>query len=246
MAQTKIEWTEYSWNPVTGCTKISAGCANCYAERMAHRLHAMGNPRYAEDFNIKLHPDLINLPLKWKAPRVIFVNSMSDVFHEEIPSSFIHDIFKTMNDSPQHTFQILTKRSDRLLKESKNINWTHNIWMGVTVENSNYIQRIKHLQSIKARVKFISCEPLIGPILNLPLKNIDWVIVGGESGHGSRKMEREWAITIRDQCLKNNVPYFFKQWGGYNKHKNGRLLDGCLWDQMPNIIKHQNTLHNKA
>lgn len=235
MAQSKIEWTEYSWNPVTGCTKISSGCQNCYAEKMAKRLHGMGNPRYTNGFDVTLHPDLLDLPKQWKKPKVVFVNSMSDLFHEKIPISFIKKVFKTMNECPHHTFQVLTKRSERLLLESKNLTWTHNIWMGVTVESKELIHRITDLQKTDARVKFISFEPLLGLIENIPLDNIDWSIVGGESGHKSRPMKEEWAISIRDQCIEKHIPYFFKQWGGFNKHKNGNLLEGQTWEQMPII-----------
>ena len=231
--KTKIEWTEYSWNPVTGCTKISLGCQNCYAERMALRLHAMGSPGYAKGFHLSLHPELVDQPLRWRLPRVVFVNSMSDLFHESVPIDFVKKIFHVMNRCPQHTFQILTKRSERLRKLSDALNWTHNIWMGVTVESNEYVLRINDLARTGARVKFLSCEPLLGPIPNPDLTHIDWVIVGGESGPGARVMKQEWAIALLKLCQKNNVPYFFKQWGGLHKKKAGRILQGRTWDERP-------------
>ena len=234
MAQpSRIEWTEFSWNPVTGCSKVSSGCAHCYAERMAHRLQAMGVARYKAGFRVRTHPELLSVPLKWRRPRVVFVNSMSDLFHEEIPKSFIKDVFKVMNQCPQHTFPVLTKRSQRLVELSGNLRWTHNIWMGVTVENSEVIDRIQDLHQCDARVKFVSCEPLLGPIPELILDGIDWVIVGGESGPNARPMKKSWAISIRDKCIEMEVPYFFKQWGGWNKKATGRELDGRIWNQMP-------------
>ncbi len=236
MAQlSKIEWTEATWNPVTGCTKISIGCRNCYAERLAKRLKAMGVARYANGFNVTLHDDQIEAPLKWKKPKVIFVNSMSDLFHEAIPDYFIADVFKVMRSCPQHTFQVLTKRSERLRELSNELRWSHNIWMGVSVENAAMKFRIEDLTQTKAMVKFISCEPLLGPINRLPLKNVDWVIVGGESGPHSRAMQKDWVISIRDQCQRKEVPYFFKQWGGTRKKTSGRLLEGRTWDEMPSL-----------
>jgi len=231
--QSRIEWTEYSWNPMTGCTKISSGCQNCYAERMARRLKEMGNIRYSSGFKVSIHFDLLDVPLKWKKPRLVFVNSMSDLFHEDVPDSFILNIFKVMNKSHQHTFQILTKRSRRLFKMSEKLNWTNNIWMGVTVEDKDNIYRIDHLRKCPAKVKFISCEPLLESLECMNIENIDWVIVGGESGPNARMMKKEWAIAIRDQCIEKGVPYFFKQWGGLRKKAAGRLLDGKTWDQMP-------------
>jgi protein gp37 len=229
----RIEWTEYTWNPVTGCTKISSGCVNCYAERMAKRLKAMGVERYKDGFQIKIHEDLIDVPTKWYKPRVVFVNSMSDLFHEDVSDLFIKKVFNTMIKCPQHTFQILTKRSERLLSLSRYLKWPHNAWIGVTVEDSDNKYRIENLRRCGAKVKFISCEPLIGPIHNLQLNDIDWVIVGGESGPSARPMQEEWATSIRDQCINKEVPYFFKQWGGWNKKANGRVLEGHLWNQMP-------------
>ncbi len=238
MAQfSSIEWTEATWNPVTGCSKVSAGCLNCYAERMAKRLKAMGVARYSDGFKVRIHNDLVEVPFKWKSPRVIFVNSMSDLFHEEVPNDFVKTIFEVMNSCPQHTFQVLTKRSDRLNELSNQLRWTHNIWMGVTVENQDLTYRIKDLVKTNARVKFVSCEPLLGPIKRMPLKNIDWIIVGGESGPHSRVMEKQWAISILNQCIKQNIPYFFKQWGGTRKNAKGRILEGKIWDEMPKLTK---------
>jgi protein gp37 len=238
MAQlSSIEWTDATWNPVTGCTKVSPGCLNCYAERMAKRLKAMGVERYSYGFKVRVHDDLLEMPLKWRNPRVIFVNSMSDLFHEEVPEYFIKNVFEIMNSCPQHTFQILTKRSKRLKELSHKLRWAHNIWMGVSVENTETTYRIKDLEKTDARVKFISCEPLIGPINRMPLKNIDWIIVGGESGPHARVMEKHWAISIRNQCVRQSVPYFFKQWGGTRKKANGRMLEGRTWDEMPSLVQ---------
>ena len=232
-ATTPIEWTESSWNPVTGCTKISDGCKNCYAFALAKRLCAMHNPRYINGFDITLHNDLIDLPLKWKKPRRIFVNSMSDLFHEDIPVEFIERVFFTMQKASWHTFQILTKRSERLLELSSQLPWPSNIWQGVTVENDPVNFRIDHLRNTPAKVKFLSCEPLIGPLNNLNLNHIDWVIVGGESGPGARSMSEDWVKSIRDQCLAANTSFFFKQWGGVRKHQTGRLFEGRTWDEYP-------------
>lgn len=236
MAQSsKIEWTGYSWNPVTGCSKISSGCNNCYAERMAKRLQAMGNPRYADGFRVKTHIDLISVPKKWIKPRAIFVNSMSDLFHESISDEFIFSIFNTMNECPHHTFQVLTKRSLRLRKLSTKLNFTQNIWMGVTTEDPDNLYRIEDLKSCSAKIKFISCEPLLSSLPNLQLEGIDWVIVGGESGPNARPMQKEWAVEIKNKCQETDTPYFFKQWGGFNKKKSGRILDEVEWNQMPFI-----------
>jgi protein gp37 len=228
-----IEWTESTWNPVTGCTKISAGCKNCYAERMARRLRAMGNERYAQGFRVSLHEDLIDAPRAWKTPRRVFVNSMSDLFHERVPLEFIQRVFATMRDCPQHTFQILTKRSSRLVSLSDQLQWSPNVWMGVSVENNDVVPRVADLLKVPAAVRFLSCEPLIGPIDNMPLKGIDWVIVGGESGPGSREMKVEWVRSIYRQCRKTKSAFFFKQWGGVQKHRTGRLLAGKTYDEMP-------------
>ncbi|MBU1636030.1 phage Gp37/Gp68 family protein [bacterium] len=228
-----IEWTESTWNPTTGCTKISDGCKNCYAEKMARRLQAMNNPRYKNGFQVSIHEDLIDLPLSWKKPQMIFVNSMSDLFHENIPDSIILKIFQTMNKADWHIFQVLTKRSDRLRSLSNKLPWSDNIWMGVTVEDAKVQYRIKDLIHTSAYIKFLSLEPLIGPLKNLELTGINWIIVGGESGPGARPMNPEWVKEIRDNCLKTDTPFFFKQWGGFNKKKNGRKLDGQYWNQQP-------------
>lgn len=232
-ANSHIEWTEATWNPVTGCTKVSEGCRNCYAEKMAKRLHAMGNRRYINEFKVTLHYDLIDLPLSWKKPRRIFVNSMSDLFHKDIPFEFIKAIFNTMQAAHWHTFQILTKRSERLLELAGRLPWPPNVWQGVSVEDKRVVHRIDHLREVPAKVRFLSLEPLIGPLENLNLKNIHWVIVGGESGPGARPMNPEWVRDIRDQCIKNNVAFFFKQWGGIQKHRYGRTLDERTWDEYP-------------
>lgn len=231
----KIEWTETTWNPITGCTKISDGCANCYAEKLAERLKSMGNIRYTEGFNVNIHHDLIDKPLQWKKGRLIFVNSMSDVFHEKIPDSVILDIFKTMNKADWHTFQVLTKRPERMLELSPYINWTNNIWMGVTVENNKWINRCDLLKKTGAKVKFVSAEPLLGELTDLDLKGIDWVIVGGESGPHARPISKEWVIDIMNKAEVNKVPFFFKQWGGTNKKRNGNLLNGKQIQNYPNI-----------
>lgn len=228
-----IEWTESTWNPVTGCTKISSGCKHCYAERMAKRLQAMGQPNYANGFEVTLHEHVLDTVFKWKKPQVIFVNSMSDLFHRDVPTEFILRVFDVMNTASWHRYQILTKRSGRLLALSSKLRWSDNIWMGVTVEAADYLRRIDHLRKTSARVKFVSFEPLLGPIRKLNLGGIDWAIVGGESGPGARPMLKEWALSIRDQCLDASVPFFFKQWGGVHKKRAGRTLDGRTWDQMP-------------
>lgn len=234
MAQsTSIEWTDSTWNPVTGCTKVSSGCQNCYAERMALRLQAMGNPSYVNGFSVTPHEDLLSLPLKWKKPQTIFVNSMSDLFHEEVSEEFIYRIFNVMNRANWHHYQILTKRSERMLEMSPRLPWQPNIWLGVTVENQDNVYRISDLRQTDAHVKFLSVEPLVGPIYNLPLENVDWVIVGGESGPGARPMEERWVTDIRDTCNQQQVPFFFKQWGGVNKKKAGRQLEGRTWDEKP-------------
>jgi protein gp37 len=232
----KIEWTEAAWNPVTGCTKISDGCLNCYAERLAARLKAMGNKRYENGFNVTLHQDLVDLPLKWKQPQMIFLNSMSDLFHEKVPASFIRTIFETMEKAHWHTFQILTKRSKRLIEIAPELLWPPNVWMSVTVEAQKYTFRISDLLQVPAAVRYLSLEPFIMPISDLPTEGIDWVIVGGESGPESRIMKADWVRSIRDQCLKARVSFFFKQWGGSNKSKAGRMLDGRLWDNYPSQL----------
>ena len=233
MAQSKIEWTELTWNPTTGCDKISAGCKFCYAEVLAERLQARRIDKYKNGFKLTLHEDALMIPYTWKKPRIIFVNSMSDLFHKDIPLEFIQRVFKVMNENPRHVFQILTKRADILLKYNKELEWTDNIWMGISIENNNFYERIRLLQKTKAKIKFLSCEPLLGPLSRLPLKGIDWVIVGGESGSKARIMEPEWVNNILEQCKKKKVKFFFKQWGGTNKKKAGRELNGRTYDDMP-------------
>lgn len=234
-SKSSIEWTESTWNPVTGCTKISDGCKHCYAERMALRLKAMGQPNYVNGFKVTLHEQMLELPLKWKKPQMIFVNSMSDLFHEDVSADFIYRVFDVMQQAHWHTFQVLTKRAERLQELSPQLTWNDNIWMGVTVENENYVNRIENLRRTGAKIKFVSFEPLLSEITELDMTGIDWAIVGGESGPGARPMEEEWVLGIRQQCLENNVPFFFKQWGGTNKKKAGRILLGQTWDSMPAI-----------
>lgn len=234
MAQAStIEWTEATWNPVTGCTKISPGCKFCYAERMAHRLKAMGQDRYRNAFKLTLQPDALEAPLKWKSPRVIFVNSMSDLFHKDVPSEYIQQCFDVMRRASQHTFQVLTKCPERVAEMNGEIDWPKNVWMGTSVESVDYLDRVRSLQKTVAKIRFLSVEPLLGPIARLPLKGIHWVIVGGESGPGARPMQPEWVRQIRDQCIAKSVPFFFKQWGGVNKKRTGRKLDGRTWDELP-------------
>ena len=239
-----IEWTESTWNPVTGCTKISPGCLHCYAERMAKRLQAMGQANYANGFKVVMHEHAVDLPLTWKKPRTIFVNSMSDLFHQRISVDFIKRVFDVMLRANWHQFQLLTKRSERLLELDKQLFWLPHIWMGVSVENRDYSFRIDHLRGTHASTKFLSLEPLLGPLPNLNLSGIDWVIVGGESGPGARPMKREWVIEILEQCQEAKVPFFFKQWGGIQKKRAGRELEGRIWNEMPILpnIPNPNTL----
>lgn len=232
-ANSHIEWTEATWNPVTGCSKVSAGCKNCYAERLALRLQSMANPRYRNGFSITLHDDLVDLPKRWREPRLIFVNSMSDLFHEQVPLEFIQRLFLTMRGCRQHTFQILTKRSDRLRLLAPQLHWPTNVWMGVSVEDSRVLSRVGDLRGVPAAVRFLSCEPLIGSLAGIDLTNIQWVIVGGESGPGARPMKIEWVREMFRECRKQNVPFFFKQWGGVRKHVTGRQLNGKVYDEMP-------------
>jgi protein gp37 len=231
--KSNIEWTEMTWNPVTGCTKISQGCKHCYAERMAKRLTAMGSARYRNGFEVTLHPDLLDVPRKWRQPRVVFVNSMSDLFHEDIPDEFIARVFETMRECPQHTFQVLTKRADRLAALASKLAWPKNVWMGVSVEDVRVISRVDYLRSVPAAVRFLSLEPLIGPMEKLPLKGIAWAIVGGESGPHARPMKREWVTSILRQCRAAGVAFFFKQWGGVRKDMTGRKLNGTYYNEMP-------------
>ena len=234
MAQaTSIEWTDSTWNPVTGCHKISPGCKNCYAARLAPRLKAMGNPRYANGFEVTLHHDLVDLPTKWKKPRKIFVNSMSDLFHDEVTLEFIQEVFSTIVAGDHHTFQVLTKRPERALELSGQLPWPSNLWMGTSVENADYLHRVDTLRQIPAQTRFLSLEPLIGAVPDIDLINIDWVIAGGESGPGARKIEEDWVRSIRDQCDDAGVRFFFKQWGGTNKKRSGRMLDNRTWDDFP-------------
>jgi len=237
MAQSTIEWTQMTWNPTTGCTKLSQGCKFCYAEIMSRRLQLMGVDKYKDNFKVRIHPKTLKIPYTWKKSKVVFVNSMSDLFHEKIPKSYIKKVFKVMNENPQHIFQVLTKRAERLFAIEEQLNWTSNIWMGVSVEEKKVESRIDFLRNTQAAIKFLSLEPLIDALPNLNLHNIDWVIVGGESGHRPRKMEKDWVIDIKNQCEKSEVSFFFKQWGGTNKKKAGRMLEGQTWDEMP---KYQN------
>ncbi len=233
MARSAIEWTESTWNPLTGCTKVSSGCKHCYAERMAKRLQAMGQPNYADGFKLVMHEHVLEKPLEWKTPQVIFVNSMSDLFHEKVPVVFIQKTFDVMCRADWHKFQILTKRAERLVELNPQIDWPDNVWMGVSVENQEYVSRIDCLRRTGAKVKFLSLEPLLGPIHQLDLTGINWVIIGGESGPGARPVLQEWVTDIRDQCVIAHVPFFFKQWGGVQKKRAGRELEGRTWDEMP-------------
>jgi protein gp37 len=228
-----IEWTEATWNPLTGCDKISPGCTHCYAERMSLRLRAMGQPNYRNGFELTLHERMLELPLHWKQPQRVFVNSMSDLFHKDVPEEYIQRVFAVMRQASWHRFQVLTKRSDRLRALGPKIDWPANVWMGVSVESSEYRSRVDDLRHTGARTRFLSVEPLLGPIPDLDLTNIHWTIVGGESGPGARPMLEEWVIDLREQCRRAAVPFFFKQWGGVNKKRTGRLLEGRTWDEMP-------------
>jgi protein gp37 len=231
--KSSIEWTEMTWNPVTGCTKVSEGCRHCYAERLAQRLQAMGNPRYARGFAVTLHEELLDLPRRWHRGRRIFVNSMSDLFHEQVPEEFIRRVFDTMAACPQHIFQVLTKRSQRLRELAPRLPWPKHVWMGVSVEDERVLGRIADLRQVPAAVRFLSCEPLLGPLDHLPLDGIAWVIVGGESGPGARPMLPEWVESILTQCRRAGVAFFFKQWGGVRKDLTGRLLHGRTYDELP-------------
>ena len=228
-----IEWTEVTWNPVTGCTKISHGCRFCYAERMSKRLLAMGVEKYKEGFSPAVHEVALGEPLRWRRPRLVFVNSMSDLFHKRVPATFIEAVFDVMNRASQHTFQVLTKRPGRVVQLGRRLRWTPNIWLGTSIESERWLGRLARLRDTDAHTKFLSLEPLLGPLLGIPLQEIDWVIVGGESGPGARPMDIDWVRDIRNNCLQNGVPFFFKQWGGVFKKKTGRTLDSRIWDQMP-------------
>ncbi len=233
MAKSSIEWTCSTWNPVTGCTKISPGCQNCYAERMAKRLQAMGNPNYKHGFKVTTQPSMLQHPLKWKTPQRIFVNSMSDLFHDEVELEYIKMVFDVIRKASWHQFQVLTKRAERLLELSSELDWPDNLWMGVSVEDENVAYRIDFLRKTNAHIKFLSIEPLIGHIKKIDLANIDWVIVGGESGPKARPMKEEWVLDVRNACIEYNVPFFFKQWGGVNKKRAGRVLLNRTWNEMP-------------
>lgn len=243
-ANSRIEWTEATWNPVAGCTILSPGCTNCYAMRLASRLAVMGQAKYADttrasggrpkwNGNVKTDPSSLDTPRRWKKGRLIFVNSMSDLFHEAVPIEFVKAVFKVMSETPQHTYQVLTKRAERLEEVGKELAWPANVWMGVSVESADYVWRIDHLRRTRAKTKFLSLEPLLGPLDDLNLRDIHWVIAGGESGPGARRMDREWVRSIRDQCVDAEIPFHFKQWGGANKKKTGRSLDGRRWNQWP-------------
>jgi protein gp37 len=233
--KTSIEWTDMTWNPVTGCTKISPGCKHCYAETMSKRLKLMGADRYRNGFKVTLHDDLVDLPTRWKRPRMVFVNSMSDLFQDDVPLELIQRVFETMRECPQHQFQVLTKRAERLLEVSPQLHWAANVWMGVSVENQDYAYRSELLRHVRAAIRFLSVEPLLGPIGRLPLEGIHWVIVGGESGPGAREMRPDWVEMIYSQC-RERVPFFFKQWGGVQKHRNGRKLFGQTFDEIPAVL----------
>ncbi len=234
-AKSAIEWTEATWNPLTGCSKISPGCKFCYAERMAMRLKAMGQRNYANGFELTFHEHALELPLRWRKPQTIFVNSMSDLFHEDVPTDYITRVFAVMNRASWHRYQVLTKRSERLAALGRELPWAPHIWMGVSVESAKYLNRVNDLRATKAHVKFLSLEPLLGPLTNLDLIGIDWVIAGGESGPGARSIQASWVRDIRDRCMNANVPFFFKQWGGVQKSKTGRELDGRTWNEMPHV-----------
>ena len=234
MNKSKIEWTESTWNPLTGCNKISSGCKNCYAETMAKRLKAMKNPRYPNGFELTLHPDKVDEPRNWKKGKMIFVNSMSDLFHKDVQLKYIQKVFKTMNETPQHTYQVLTKRSSKLLELSPKLTWSDNIWMGVSIENEDNLYRMDNLKLCGATTKFISAEPLLGPLPNMNLSGIDQIICGGESGPKSRPMEKDWVLDIKKQCNVYGTAFYFKQWGGKNKKKAGNLLDGVKYEAYPN------------
>lgn len=238
MKDSAIEWTDSTWNPVTGCDKVSNGCDHCYAERMAKRLQAMGVERYTQGFRLRVHHDLIELPLQWKKPRTIFVNSMSDLFHEEVSDEVIHRVFDTMNRAHWHNFQLLTKRPFRMVKLAGELSWSPNIWMGVTVESQRYVNRIDALKRVPAAIRFVSFEPLLSAISeDTDLSEIHWAIIGGESGPGARPMSEEWVLGLRSLCRRYDTAFFFKQWGGVNKKKTGRVLEGRTWDEMPAAVE---------
>ncbi len=234
-ARSTIEWTEVTWNPVTGCNKVSHGCKFCYAERMSKRLQSMGLAKYRDGFAVRTHDQLVRVPLTWRKPRLVFVNSMSDLFHEAVPDRFILDVFATMNQARQHTFQVLTKRPERVVRLNNRLPWNGNIWMGTSIESERWMDRADHLKKTSAGTRFLSLEPLLGSLSELPFSGIHWVIAGGESGPGARPMAGTWVREIRDKCVQAGVPFFFKQWGGVNKKKAGRLLDDRTWDEFPAV-----------
>lgn len=228
-----IEWTDATWNPVRGCTKVSPGCKHCYAETLAERFRGVPGHPFEHGFDLQLIPSALELPLRWRASRRVFVNSMSDLFHDDVPAAYIRRVFGVMKRASHHQYQVLTKRSERMARLAANLDIPPHVWMGVSVENQKYATRIDDLRRVDASVRFLSIEPLLGPIANLDLAGIHWVIVGGESGHGARPMDPAWVRSIRDQCVASNVKFFFKQWGGVRKHVTGRVLDGRTWDEMP-------------
>jgi protein gp37 len=233
----KIEWTEATWNPITGCAKVSPGCAHCYAERFAERWRGIPGHPYEQGFDLRLWPDRLDIPLRWRRPRLIFVNSMSDLFHEDVPFTFIEQIFDVMRTADWHTFQVLTKRHERLSELAPALEWPPNVWIGVSIENKRWVRRADHLRSVEqAAVRFISAEPLLGPLVGLDLAGVDWLIAGGESGPGHRPVRDEWLIDLRDRCVSAGVPFFFKQWGGRTSKAGGRTLDGELWSEMPERV----------
>lgn len=232
-ASSRIEWTEATWNPVTGCSKVSEGCAHCYAERMAKRLRAMGVAKYRDGFAVRTHPSVLTAPTSWRRPSTIFINSMSDLFHDDVPDEFIAAVFETVRATPHHRYQVLTKRADRMAELARETAWPDNLWAGVTVESAARLGRVDRLREVPAPVRFLSLEPLLGPLDGLDLTGIDWVIVGGESGPGARRLDPAWVLDVRDRCLAAKVPFFFKQWGGVDKKRRGRLLEGRVWEEIP-------------
>jgi protein gp37 len=230
-----IEWTEATWNPVTGCSKVSPGCAHCYAETFAERWRGIPGHPYQQGFDLRLWPERLDQPLRWKRPRLVFVNSMSDLFHEDIPDTFIQQVFQVMHEASQHTFQILTKRHERLLEVGSTLEWPPNVWMGVSIENRRFVHRADYLRDLDAAVRFISAEPLLGPLDGLNLKRIDWLIAGGESGPGHRNVKADWLVELRDRCVSEDVAFFFKQWGGTRPKSGGRVLEGRTWDEFPRL-----------
>jgi protein gp37 len=242
--RSSIEWTEATWNPTTGCDRTSPGCDHCYALTLAKRLKAMGVAKYQSDgdprtsgpgFGVTLHPDALGLPLHWTSPRTVFVNSMSDLFHEQVPLDFINQVFSVMAETPQHTYQVLTKRAQRLARIAEDLPWSANVWMGVSIENDRYAFRASHLRNVPAAVRFLSVEPMLGPVPSVDLGGIQWVIAGGESGHGARPIEEAWVVDLQERCAQAGVAFFFKQWGGRTPKAGGRLLDGRTWDEMPEV-----------